>query len=90
MGKVIHLTGGHEHSNINMINQNTKKYRDMFMKFIKENKIIVFIVILILFISAVSYRFAPKPREWIVKRTISKHIQKQTNIKSIYNTKISF
>lgn len=72
-------------SNINMINQNTKKYREMFIKLIKENKIIVFIIILILFFSLVSYRFAPKPREWIVKRTISKHMAAQVNIKSVYS-----
>jgi len=70
--------------NINMINKNTQKYREIFMNFIKENKVIVAMVFLAIIASLVSYRFTPKPREWIVKRTISKHIQNQAGIKSVY------
>jgi hypothetical protein len=72
-------------ANIDKINQNTKVYRQKFIKFIKKNQIIVFILIVIIFLSLVSYRFAPKPRELIVEYNINKHIKNQGNIKSIYS-----
>ena len=68
-------------ANIDKINQNTKVYRQKFIKFIKGNQIIVFILIVILFLSLVSYRFAPKPRELIVRYNINKHIN---TLPSIY------
>ena len=66
------------------INQNTAKLREHFVKFIKANSIIVFIVIGILFLSIISYRLTPKPRILLVNRIINNHIENQFNLKSVY------
>lgn len=65
------------------INENTKQLREHFIKFIKANSIIVFIVIGILFLSIISYRLTPKPRIYLVNRIISNHIKNHINISSL-------
>ena len=69
--------------NIKLVHEKTKIMQEKFMKFLNQNKVIVFILIVVLFLTLVSYRFTPKPREYIVMRNLVNHQTKQ-NLQSIY------
>lgn len=69
--------------NIKLVHEKTKIMQEKFMKFLNQNKVIVFILVVVLFLTLVSYRFTPKPREYIVMRNLVNHQTKQ-NLQSIY------
>jgi len=70
-------------NNLLILNENTKKYRQQFITFVKNNKLIVIIIIGLLIFSLITYRLAPKPREYIIRRTLSNYTVKQ-KLDSIY------
>jgi len=72
-------------ANLNLVNEKTKKYQEEFIRLIKNNKVIVFILIVILIISLITYRVAPKPRQYIVNRNITRHIDNRTDFQDIYS-----
>ena len=69
--------------NIKLAHEKTKIMQEKFMKFINQHKVIVFILIVVLFLTLVSYRFTPKPREYIVMRNLVNH-QTGQELQSIY------
>ena len=77
--KITSKVSGAVSANLNLVNEKTKKYQEEFIRLIKNNKVIVFILIGILIISLITYRAAPKPRQYIVNRNITRHIDKQTD-----------